>query len=217
MRNAYATGSATFNSVNGTIPVNTNETPTYRTVQMNKETSSPIGTLRCGRFTSSAAVATASNPKKAKNTVAAPPTTPWKPNGRNGCQFSGLTYCVPTTINPTITASLIITIILFIRALSFAPRLNKNVTTKIIRTAGKSMIPPFPIPGAEAKIVGMWILKPSSNDWKYADQPAATAEVANKYSSITHQPTINAKISPSVIYVYEYTLPETGTVDANSA
>ncbi len=43
---------------------------------MNKETSSPIGTLRCGRFTSSAAVATASNPKKAKNTVAAPPTTP---------------------------------------------------------------------------------------------------------------------------------------------
>ena len=45
----------------------------------------------------------------------------------------------------------------------------------------------------------------------------ATAEVANKYSSITHQPTINAKISPSVIYVYEYTLPETGTVDANSA
>lgn len=27
IRNAYATGSATFNSVNGTIPVNTNETP----------------------------------------------------------------------------------------------------------------------------------------------------------------------------------------------
>ena len=33
----------------------------------------PIGKSRCGRFTSSAAVETASNPMNAKNTVAAQP------------------------------------------------------------------------------------------------------------------------------------------------
>lgn len=41
-------------------------------VQMTNEAIIPIGRSRCGFFTSSAEVANASNPKKAKNTAAPP-------------------------------------------------------------------------------------------------------------------------------------------------
>ena len=47
----------------------------------------PIGKSRFGFFVSSAVVETASNPMKAKNTIAAPPITPPKPLGMNGCQL----------------------------------------------------------------------------------------------------------------------------------
>jgi len=51
----------------------------------------PLGTSFCGFFTSSAAVLTASNPKKAKKTIAAPEVTPFNPNGINGIQLTGFT------------------------------------------------------------------------------------------------------------------------------
>ena len=49
----------------------------------------PIGMSRCGFFVSSAVVETASNPMKAKNTIAAPLITPPIPVGRKGCQLVG--------------------------------------------------------------------------------------------------------------------------------
>ena len=51
----------------------------------------PMGRSRCGFFVSSAVVETASNPMKAKNTMAAPLITPVNPFGANGCQFVGCT------------------------------------------------------------------------------------------------------------------------------
>ena len=59
-------------------------------VQMTNEAIIPIGRSRCGFFTSSAEVANASNPKKAKNTAAPHEKPPLKPYGENGIQFSGL-------------------------------------------------------------------------------------------------------------------------------
>ena len=50
-----------------------------------------MGMLRCGSFVSSAAVDTASNPMKAKNTIAAPEWMPRHPLGANGVQFEGST------------------------------------------------------------------------------------------------------------------------------
>jgi hypothetical protein len=47
---------------------------------MASEPRMPIGRSRCGFLVSSAVVATTSKPMKAKNTTAAPATTPAKPN-----------------------------------------------------------------------------------------------------------------------------------------
>ena len=81
----------------------------------------PIGMSRCGFFVSSAVVETASNPMKAKKTIAAPLITPEKPLGMNGCQFVGLTKKAPKEIKKTTTAILAITTTLLVRALSRMP------------------------------------------------------------------------------------------------
>ena len=81
----------------------------------------PMGMSRCGRFVSSAVVETASNPMNAKNTIAAPLITPVKPFGIYGCQFPGFTMNPPYEITNTTTATLIITIIVFVFALSRIP------------------------------------------------------------------------------------------------
>ncbi len=61
----------------------------------------------------------------------------------NGVQFSGFTYFAPATIKAIITANLIRTIILLMRALSRIPKLKRPVMMSKIQTAGKSMRPPF--------------------------------------------------------------------------
>ena len=57
-----ATGSETFRSVYGTMPVSKPETRMYRTVQMTSDPRMPMGMSFCGFFASCAAVETASNP-----------------------------------------------------------------------------------------------------------------------------------------------------------
>ena len=52
-------------------------------VQMNNDMSIPMGISRLGFLVSWAAVLTASKPKKAKNTMAAPRNTPDQPNSHN--------------------------------------------------------------------------------------------------------------------------------------
>ena len=63
----------------------------YNTVAIPSEPIIPLGTSFCGFFTSSAAVLTASKPKKAKKTIAAPELTPFNPKGIKGVQLTGLT------------------------------------------------------------------------------------------------------------------------------
>ena len=79
-RNASASGALILMSVYLTMPVMTSETATYRVVQIASEPRIPIGMSRCGFLVSSAAVATMSNPMKAKNTRAAPVKMPVMPN-----------------------------------------------------------------------------------------------------------------------------------------
>ena len=60
-------------------PLSTYENRTYRTVQMTSEPRMPIGMSRFGFLASCAAVDTASNPMKAKNTTPAAPRMPMIP------------------------------------------------------------------------------------------------------------------------------------------
>jgi hypothetical protein len=61
------------------MPVSTPDIKTYSNVQMIRLAIIPIGRSRCGFLVSSAVVETASNPMKAKKTMAAPLMTPPKP------------------------------------------------------------------------------------------------------------------------------------------
>ena len=81
----------------------------------------PMGKSRFGLFVSSAVVETASNPMKAKKTIAAPPITPPKPLGMNGCQLVGLTMKEPKEITKMTTATLMMTMVVFVVALSRIP------------------------------------------------------------------------------------------------
>jgi hypothetical protein len=60
---ANETGASTLSFVYGTIPVKTADTAIYNTVHTIRDPIIPIGISRCGRFTSSDAVAIASNPR----------------------------------------------------------------------------------------------------------------------------------------------------------
>ena len=71
----------------------------------------PIGKSRCGLRVSSAVVETASNPMKAKKTMAAPLMTPPNPEGIKGCQLVGFTMNEPKEMKKTTTATLMITIV----------------------------------------------------------------------------------------------------------
>ena len=90
-----AMGSGTLSSVYLTMPVRTNATAMYSTVQIAREPRMPIGMSRCGFLASWAAVDTASNPMYAKKITPAPRTMPLQPylpgpcsGGMNGVQFS---------------------------------------------------------------------------------------------------------------------------------
>ena len=73
------------------IPVKTNATITYNSVQSSNVPIIAIGKSLCGFLVSSAAVDIASKPIYAKKITNAPIKTPSKPFGINGVQFSGLT------------------------------------------------------------------------------------------------------------------------------
>ena len=81
----------------------------------------PMGKSRRGFLVSSAVVETASNPMKAKKTIAAPLMTPPNPLGMNGCQLVGLTMNEPKAMTKTTTATLIMTMVVLAVALSRMP------------------------------------------------------------------------------------------------
>ena len=52
---------------------------------------------------------------------------------------------------------------------------------------------------------------------RYPDHPTATAAAPTAYSSTRSHPMIQPTSSPIVAYEYEYALPATGIIAANSA
>src|SRR5215470_16540890 len=76
------------------------------TVQITSDAINPIGRSRLGFFVSSVAVETQSNPMYEKKMMAAPAWTLAQPLGENGCQFSGLTYEMPTATKKARMSSL---------------------------------------------------------------------------------------------------------------
>src|SRR5579862_246210 len=126
---ANATGCGTSSVLYGARPVSTSDMRMYSTVQMTSEPSIAIGRSRCGFLASCAAVETASNPIYAKNTTAAPRTTPLQPNLPNvpelgaikGCQFPALTKKKPNPMTRRTIATLMNTTMLLNRADSWMP------------------------------------------------------------------------------------------------
>src|SRR5688500_20408816 len=97
----------------------------------------PIGRSRCGLRVSSAVVETASNPIKAKKTIAAPLITPPKPLGKNGVQFGGLIRHAPKAMKKTTTATLMMTIQELVLALSRMPKISSTVTDATMKNEGR--------------------------------------------------------------------------------
>src|SRR5579863_536782 len=160
---AYDTGCEIFaNCADGTIPVTTAATATYRTAQTASDAMIPIGMSRFGLPTSSAADDTASNPMNAKNITAAAPNTPLRPCGMNGCQLAGVTWNTPTAITSSTTVTLITTMMLFTRVDSRTPTDSSAVITNITRNAGrlKSVATPGSAPGAAVSATGSEMPKP---------------------------------------------------------
>src|SRR5260363_12963 len=146
-----AIGSGTCSRLKGTTPVNTQDTSTYSPAQIASEPSSPTGILRRGFFVSCATQDTASKPISAKNTTAAPRSTPLKPNSPSCPLFGGIkapfglegvtqlavsTYPMPAAIKISTIATLFTTIQLFTRVDSCTPRVSSSVAAATISIAG---------------------------------------------------------------------------------
>src|SRR5215213_10992965 len=127
------------------MPVAIADTTIYSTVQAISDPMMAMGMSRCGFLASCAAVVTESNPMYAKNTIAAPATTPLNPKcsrapvlgGMNGCQLSGFTCEAARAMKSRTTATLIKTMTLFTEADSLIPTTRSVVITAMMNTAGK--------------------------------------------------------------------------------
>jgi len=119
---------------------------------------------------------------------------PFQPIGAKGVKLLRLTCLMPRIIKRTITDILITTIILLVTELSLIPINKIQVMSIVMRTAGRSMIPPAR--GVRHKALGSLTPRLSMSPMKVDDQPEATALAETKYSSIRSHPMIQAIISP---------------------
>src|SRR5690606_14335606 len=170
--------SASASRVYGTMPVSANATPMYSRVTSARPPKMPSGSVRCGSFTSSADVATTSKPMNAKNTSAAPESTPAIPyfagaapvahdssdcdqasalppsvrmaGGTNGVRLSTLKYVSPTTITNSTMPTLITVNTLLTRADILVPMISNAVNTATMNRGPQST----PMP-ATSIVVGM--------------------------------------------------------------
>src|SRR6266550_1969892 len=152
--------------------------------------------------------------------MAPPVTTPAKPEGAKGFQFSGFTSIPPTTRKIRIAPILMVTITLLAFADSRIPRTNRMVRMKMIRNAGTLKYEPVQCPASQTgldHLSGRSSPKDESCALVYALNPMATATLLTTYSRIRSQPIIQAKISPKVAYEYVYALPAIAIIDASSA
>src|ERR687890_1609594 len=116
------------------------DTTMYSTVQAISDPMMAMGMSRCGFLASCAAVVTESNPIYAKNTIAAPATTPLNPKcsrspvlgGMNGCQLSGFTCDAASAMKSRTTATLMKTMTLLTDADSLIPTTSRVVMTAMM-------------------------------------------------------------------------------------
>ena len=144
-----ATGASTNFANSGylTMPVMISVMMTYSTVEMISEYRMPRGRVLFGSTVSSADEDTASKPMKLKNTIEAAGMMPiglvepgWKvyqPYGENGFQFAGLTYHTVHTMNSTMIASLIITMMSFVRFVWLIPMDSTHVISSTTMNPGR--------------------------------------------------------------------------------
>ena len=104
-------------------------------MQIASEPRIPRGMSRPGFSHSSAAVEIASKPMYAKKMREAPVQTPWRPPGKNGCQFAGFTHIAPTTMKNSSVRSFRTTITLLNRADSLTPMTRIHVIAAVMTTA----------------------------------------------------------------------------------
>ena len=141
------------------------------------------------------------------------------PYGENGFQLAGLIYQTVHTMNSTMIASLIITMMSLVFFVWLMPMDSTQVMMSTITKPGrlKYVVTPGVVPYAAVSSTGRCKPKPSNSLLKYPDHPADTVAACNAYSKIKSQPITNAISSPNAKYAYEYAEPDTGAIAANSA
>ena len=163
-----------------------------------------MGIFRRGFLVSCAAVLIASNPKKAKNTIAAPrrtPDQPYSPNtpvfcGINGVKFSAFTYLNPMKMNSNTTAILSITKKSLNFELPLVPHISISDRTTISNVAGTLKMPPSA--GQALHAVGSDTPISFSIMQKYLLHDMLTVMAASAYSNTKSQPITQATNSPMV-------------------
>ena len=104
------------------------------------------GSARCGSFTSSPAVATASNPMKEKKIAPAAALMPAAPYWKKLAKWSASQAVIAMIENRIRTPTLISTMIVLTLADSDAPRSSRNMHISTSTTAGRLMMPPVASP-----------------------------------------------------------------------
>ena len=107
------------------------------------------------------------------------------------------------TIKKSTTATLTTTITALTVLDSLVPRISSAVSSRIIAAAGRLAIPGVGSQWLCCHTCGMFQLKSERRmNVKYPDQPTLTVDAPSAYSKTSPQPTIHARTSPSVAYVY---------------
>ena len=122
---------------------------------------------------------------------------PW-PSTKNGEKLSAVKAVTPSTRNSVRTASLMNTMIVFVRADSRTPIIRTPETASTRNIAGRLNWPPSSPGGLASDFGSATPNSESSSSFRYAPQPIATPAIETPYSRIRSQPMIHAASSPSV-------------------
>ena len=141
-------------------PTAASATNTYTTMTVINAAISARGMVRCGSFTSSPAVDTASSPMNEKKMTPAAAVTPLAPLRKNGLMLSVLKAEKATAANRASTDNLMATMIALARADSLAPRMSRTAQRATRMIAGRLTTPGFSSHGAALSacgIAGRWM------------------------------------------------------------
>ena len=122
---------------------------------------------------------------------------PATPSGAKGAKLPGSKAVNAIAQKNSRMPILMNTMIVFTLADSEAPRSSRNAQATTTMTAGMLKTPPAS-PGGLANCAGISIPQTLRNSLRYWPHPTATAATETPYSSMRHQPQIQAMSSPRV-------------------